>query len=152
VSGRTQSGRVKVRRRGIRGHSVIEAALALPWIIFLFVGVLYAGFYAYSLIATQSAARVAALYTSASTSTAADTAGACSYALEELRRTANIGAAVSDCTALPLIVNATSTVGPDGAAASRVSVTYQTPGMIPIPGLLTRQLTVTRIVQMRVRS
>ena len=53
---------------------------------------------------------------------------------------------------LPLIVSASLVpVGADGAAASSVSVTYQSPQLIPIPGLMGR-LTVTRTAQMRVRQ
>ena len=55
-----------------RGHSILEVALFLPWLFFLFFGVLDAGFYAYAFISTASAARVAALYTSSSSTRAAE--------------------------------------------------------------------------------
>jgi Flp pilus assembly protein TadG len=47
-----------------RGHAMLEAALLLPWVLFLFVGAFDLGFYNYALISTQNAARVAAWYTS----------------------------------------------------------------------------------------
>ena len=67
----------------------------LPWLFLLFVGVLDAGFYSYALISAQSATRVAALYTSSSAPLAGDSAGACRYALEELRMTPNVGNGVT---------------------------------------------------------
>ena len=135
-----------------RGHSILEVALFLPWLFFLFFGVLDAGFYAYAFISTASAARVAALYTSSSSTRAADTSGACTYALEELRTTPNVGSGITTCTALPVMVTATSVTGPDGSPASSVSVTYQTVPLVPIPGLLSKQVTITRSVQMRVKG
>jgi len=128
-------------------------ALMLPWFIFLFVGAFDWGFYAHALISTESAARVAALATSASLSTAADSSLACTYALEELKISANV-AGLSTCGALPVIVTATlkTNSGVDGATASEVAVTYQTPSLIPIPGLLTKQATFYRVVQMRLRG
>ena len=135
-----------------RGHSILEVALFLPWLFFLFFGVLDAGFYAYAFISTASAARVAALYTSSSSTRAADTSGACTYALEELRTTPNVGSGITTCTALPVMVTATSVTGPDGSPASSVSVTYRTVPVVAIPGLLSKQVTITRSVQMRVKG
>jgi Flp pilus assembly protein TadG len=139
-----------------RGNCIIEFALLLPWVIFLFVGVLDYGFYAYALIATQNAARVAALYTSTSSTTAADQTTACSYVRAEMYMAPNIGSGVTSCGANPLIVTATSVAAAssaDGsAAASSVSVTYQTITLIPIPGILMGSYTFTRTVQMRLRG
>jgi Flp pilus assembly protein TadG len=135
-----------------RGHSVMEFALMAPWIVFLFIGVLDSGFFAYGLVSTENAARVAALYTSASSHTAGDSAGACSYATSELGMAANVANGSGTCASLPLIVTAQPTTGPDGSPASTVSVTYQTVRLIPIPGLLGGQLTFTRSVQMRVKG
>ena len=50
------------------GTNAIEFALLIPWYIFLFVGAIDYGFYSYGLIATQSAARVGAMYCAASAS------------------------------------------------------------------------------------
>src|SRR5579862_8621865 len=47
-----------------KGSAVVEAALMMPWLAFLFVGVLDFGFYAYAAICTQNAARAAAARTS----------------------------------------------------------------------------------------
>jgi hypothetical protein len=127
-------------------------ALFLPWFVFLFVGAFDWGFYAHALISTQSAARVAVLYTSQSTSTASDSTSACKYALEELRIAANVGSTVTTCGASPVIVTATQVTGPDGNQASQVSVQYTTPSLIPIPGLLTNQATFYRVVQMTIRG
>jgi Flp pilus assembly protein TadG len=127
-------------------------ALFLPWYIFLFVGAFDWGVYAHSLISIENAARVAALYTSSSSTTASDATAACTYALEELRISSNIGSGTTTCVALPVIVTGTAKTGADGKPASEVVVTYQTPSVIPIPGLLVGRVTINRTVQMRVRS
>ena len=44
-----------------RGSAVVEAALLMPWICFLFVGILDSGFYTYGAMATQNAARAVAI-------------------------------------------------------------------------------------------
>jgi len=134
-----------------RGQAFIEVTLLVPFIFFLFIGVLDMGFYAYALISTENAARVAAMYTSSGSSTAADSAGACTNALAELNSMSNVRG-LSSCNALPVQVTASSVAnGADGAPASSVSVTYQTSLMIPIPGLA-GQYTVTRTVQMRLKD
>jgi Flp pilus assembly protein TadG len=146
------------RRDRRRGGSALELALLLPWYIFLFVGAFDWGYYAHALISTESAARVAALYTSQGTTTAADQTGACRLALEELRISPNVGSGLNTCSALPVIVTAVK-AGPgqgvtsaDDSQASQVAVTYRTVGLIPIPGLLAKQATFYRVVQMRLRS
>jgi Flp pilus assembly protein TadG len=139
------------RRQGERGGSLLEASLLMPWFIFLFVGTFDCGFYAHALLSTESAARVAALYTSTSTSTAGDQATACTLALQELSVAANVPSS-GTCTALPVIVSASQVSGADGQPASQVSVTYQTLSLIPIPGLLNKQFTFSRTIQMRLRS
>ena len=133
-----------------RGTAVIEVALMAPWIFFLFAGALDMGFYSYSMIATENAARVAAEYTSKSVSTAADSSSACQYALDEMINLSNVRN-LSKCDTSPLVVTATSLTGIDGSAASSVTVTYKTDFLIPIPGV-TGQLNITRTVQMRLRS
>lgn len=135
-----------------RGANAIEFALLCPWYIFLFVGAIDFGFYSYALIATQNAARVAAMYSAASVSSAADAATTCSYALDQLRGLPNVGSALTTCAASPLIVTASLISGPDGAYATSVTVAYTTPQMIPMPGLIPGQLTIYRTVQMKVRS
>jgi len=44
-----------------RGSAVVEAALMMPWLAFLFMGVFDFGFYAYASICTQNAARAVAV-------------------------------------------------------------------------------------------
>jgi Flp pilus assembly protein TadG len=139
-------------RKGRRGGAVLELVFFAPWLFFLSVGALDWGFYSYALISMENAARVAAICTSSSAGTAADSGNACTYALGEMRSLPNIGTTVTTCTDSPLIVTATSTTGSDGTAASQVSVTYTSLNMIPIPGLLTSQFTVTRTVKMRIRT
>ena len=133
---------------GRRGHAVIEVALLSPWIFFLFMGAFDMGFYTHALIATQNAARAAAAYTSRSSLTAADSAGACRYALAELKAMSNVRN-LSSCNSSPLVVTASSVTGTDGSPASSVSVTYKSNKLIPIPGL-TGQLNISRTVQMMV--
>jgi Flp pilus assembly protein TadG len=130
------------------GHAVVEVSLMIPWIFFLFIGVLDFGFYAYSVISVENAARVAAIYTSSDPLTVADSAGACYYVLQELQKANNIGNGVITCGgSSPVSVTAAAgTVS--GEPAAQVTVTYRSPPMIPIPGL-TGSYSVTRIVTMR---
>jgi hypothetical protein len=134
-----------------------------PWLIFLFVGAMDWGFYAYSLIATQAAARIGCLYTSSSSATATDTTSACTYALDQLRRMPNVGVGMNSCasgtsvsSSTPVGVSATSVTGQDGNPAAEVSVTYLTPVFVPMiwgsSTLLPKQITITRTVQMRLRG
>jgi Flp pilus assembly protein TadG len=142
------------RRKGCRGGSALEMAFFLPWYIFLFVGVYDWGFYAHALISTASAARVAALYTSTDSTTKADQATACTFALQELSPAPNLGS-ITSCGALPAIVTAVAKTGvnsADGSDASEVTVTYRTNQLIPIPGLLKGRHTFYSVVQMRVRG
>jgi Flp pilus assembly protein TadG len=131
-------------------------AMLMPWFLFLFVGAFDWGYYAHALISTESAARVAALYTSqnsstTTSSTANDTA-ACNAALGELSIAPNV-AGLTSCTSLPVIVSYSSVAtGADGNPASQVTVQYQTLKLIPIPGLLNNQFTIQRTVQMRLRG
>jgi Flp pilus assembly protein TadG len=142
-----------------RGNSIIEFAMFMPWLIFLFIGALDWGFYAYSLIATEAAARIGALYTSTASSTATDAATACTYALDQLRKMSNVGDSKTSCASgasvtstAPVGVSATSVTGPDGSSAAQLSVTYLTPTFIPIPGLLPAKMTITRTFTMKLRS
>jgi Flp pilus assembly protein TadG len=137
-----------MRRR--RGNAVIEVTLLAPWIFFLFVGVFDMGFYACALICTENAARTAVAYTSSSAANAADTNGACGYALTEMYAMSNTRG-LPNCNASPLILTATSVTGADGSAASQVQVTYQTMNLIAFPGF-PGQLTITRTVQERIKS
>jgi Flp pilus assembly protein TadG len=137
--------------RRARGSAFIEFVLLFPILFFLFIGAFDAGFFCYTLISVQSAARVAALYTSGSSATSASSSGACTYVRGELQTMPNTSLLPAGCGASPLTVTAQSVTGPDGQPASMVTVTYQTMQLIPIPGL-PGQLSVTRVAEMRVRS
>ena len=154
----------ELRRRNRRrsGSNVIEFSLLMPWYVFLFVGAYDYGFFAYSLIATQTAASVGATYCAANSTTATDATTACSYALDQLRDLPNVGSGLTTCgtgttvtTSAPVAVTASSVTGassPDGNAATSVTVVYLTPQLIPIPSILPANLTITRTVKMRLRS
>jgi Flp pilus assembly protein TadG len=141
------------RRKRQRGGSALEMALLLPWYFFLFVGTFDWGFYAHALISTEAAARTAALYTSQSATTAADQAGACILANEEMRIVPNISNSdATTCSSSPLVVTAASINGPDNLPATQVTVTYTTLSLIPIPFVLTNKATFYRVTTMRLRS
>ena len=91
------------------------------------------------------------MHTSTNASVAADSAGACTYVLGELKDLPNVGSAMSSCSD-PVTVTATAVNGPDGASASKVTVTYKTVLLIPIPGLLRNQFTFQATQIMRLRS
>jgi len=140
----------RVPSRRERGHAVLEATLLLPWLLLVFVGVFDLGFYNYSLIAAENAARVAVWYTSQNTATATDSATACTYVLAELQALPNVGTAVNTCSAAPVEVTAALVnTGADGAKASQVTVTYTSPQLIPVPAAMPGQYTVRRTVEMR---
>ncbi len=146
------------------GHSALEFAFFLPYLLFLFVGAFDWGFYSWALMSTENAARTAALYTSSSLhhGNGDSVFRACFIATAELADAPNVaaspavaksaGSGSATCSGNPISVTATSvSSGADGAAASQVSVTYKTPQLIPIPGSLTGQLSITRTVEMKVR-
>jgi Flp pilus assembly protein TadG len=164
------------RKRRESGNSIIEVALLAPWIFFLFVGIFDLGFYAYAVICTENAARAAAIQTAASAG-AQSTTDACAAAWDELKGLPNVaGITPPDCTKLPVVVTQTTlctqgtvkpstivctdpgpcadcgnTTDPTGrAASSRVAVQYQSIPLVPIPGILTGQTTITRIAEMRI--
>src|SRR5258708_25580288 len=138
------------RRRRDRGNAVIEVTLLAPWVFFLLVGILDVGFYLYAAISTENAARIAALYAASDTSPTGDSAGACTYAVQEVLALPGITAGMS-CDSLPFKVTVAAANGPDGAPATNASVTYQTLPMIPIPALLPGRLTLTRHAETKVK-
>ncbi len=140
--------------RNSRGGAVLEMALLSPWVFFLFIGALDWGFYAYSMISVETATRsaAAAIVAQASTTsatTAISSSAACNTVLAELSTLPNVGSSVSSCSAAPVNVTATQINSVDGYPAVQVNLTYTTPKMIPIPGLLAGQFTINRIVTMR---
>jgi hypothetical protein len=149
----------------------------IPWILFLFVGVLDFGFYSYAAIATQNAARAAALRTSANPSSVSDVI-ACNAALLELKGLPNMSG-VTSCVSSPgsitnsqpvaACVVTLTTAGSSNAACSTAAscadcagtatarsaqavVTYETMPMVPIPGILMGRMRLTRIAEMRIRE
>ncbi len=134
-----------------------------PWIFFLFVGVFDFGFYAYASICTQNAARAVVLSQVQSTVGVAPPSP-CTVAINELNMLPNVSAGTT-CTGTPVNVPPVVTLNgsscPDNGYGSAVtfasspfcmqaSVTYQTIPLIPIPGLLMGQLTLTRTAEMRI--
>lgn len=148
-SSHTESGRIS----GRHGQAAIEVALMSPWILLLFIAIFDFGFYAYAAICTQNAARIAVLATSKDPGSAASQPTGCTHALEEMRMLPNIAGLANTypCTALPLIVNVSSFADPETSPklGSRVSVTYQTVQLFPLPFLMGR-MTLTRVAEARV--
>lgn len=121
-----------------------------PWFLFLFVAVVDIGFFCNDVIAVENAARVAAEYTSGSSTTAADATGACTLVLADMASIPNVRN-LTTCGSSPLTVTAASITGPDSKPATSVSVTYTSNALFPIPGLLKGTLSITRNVQMRIQ-
>ena len=94
------------------------------------------------------------MYCSASSTTcvAASPTVYCDYALDQLRGMPNVGTSLSTCAATPLVVTPSVVTGLDGANAESVTVTYTSPQMIPIPGVLPGKLTISRTVQIKLQS
>ena len=150
VADRKSDRGTSTRRR--RGNSIIEFTLMMPWYVFLFVGSFDCGFYMYSLIATDNAARLGAIYCSGSLTAATDNTTACSYALDQFRNLPNVGTSITTCSGSPVVVTASLVTGPDSSNATSVSVTYTTPQLIPIPGVFPGSMTITRTLVMAIRS
>jgi len=132
---------------------MIEFAMLMPWYVFLFVGAYDYGFYAYSYIAVENAARVGAMYCSGSSSVAgACSSSACTYALAQLKNLPNVGSSMSTCDTTVTVSSSllTGANSPDGADAASVTVTYTTPSLIPMTNLLPGTITFSRNVTMRV--
>ncbi len=139
--------RLPINRRR-RGHAAIEVSLLAPWILLLFAGLFDFGVYATSLITVENAARAAALHTSQSTDAAADSDLACVVVLKHAKALSN-ARNLNSCASLPLTVTAAAFNDPENFPATRVTVTYQTPGLFALP-YLTGRLTMTRRAEMRV--
>jgi Flp pilus assembly protein TadG len=140
-------------RKRQRGAAFIEFLILFPMLFFLFAGVFDMGSFCYALIETEDAARIGALYTSSQSTFAGSSSGACQYVKVELSTMPNSSQFPAGCGSSPLQVTAQSTTGPDGLPASTVTVSYRTVQMpvLPIPGFA-RQVTITRTVQMKVRT
>ncbi len=146
------------KRRTRSGHAVIELSLMMPWLFFLFVGALDFGFYSYSLIAVQNAARVAALktgavydnYTQALSNPSVVESRVCLEVRDELLKMPNFASLPANCSGFPLAVSVQAFQDASGKPALRVSVGYDTVPLIPIPGLVRKQLRITRVANVRV--
>ena len=158
VRSRSSAGQMSGKLR--RGTALIEFCFILPWYVFLFVGAFDYGFYSYSLISTTTAARVAGYYCAkANGACAADDATMCNFAIGQLKNLPNMGTAVTTCAASPLTVTpayyAAGANCPDGSAGTgcvTVTVVYDTPSLVPIPGLLPSQLTITKTTTLGLRN
>ena len=139
-----------MRRNKKRGSSLIELTLIFPWFLFLFVGIVDCGFFYFTMISVENAARIGAEYTSKNTLKKADQTNACVYIRTELASLPGV-TSTTTCTSLPLIVTAAGVTGPDGLEATQVTVQFQGGQMVPIPGLLMGRLNITRSVTMRVK-
>jgi hypothetical protein len=138
------------------GQAIIEVTFLIPWMVLAFIAAFNFGIFAYALVSTQNAARSAAMY--ASQSLAVAQSGSivtlvCPYALGELGDAPGVGATVTTCTRTPVTVTVTpETPGAGSMNTVRVSVTYQTMQMIPLPGLMAGSLIITRTVEMPIRN
>ena len=154
-------------RDGRKGSAIVEAAFMMPWIAFLFVGILDCGFYFHAAMATQNAARAVAIQTAGGAAT-----NACQAAKNEmgmLTNVANMGAcaasqaAVSDAAPIwvcsGILTNTSASVCGQPAAicadcpldntstSIQAVVTYRSIPLIPIPGILPLRLQLTRIAE-----
>ena len=128
---------------------MLELALLSPWIIFLFIGALDWGFYAYSLITLEDATRAAVTYAASGSSNYTQTAAICTIVTDEMKTLIKMNGSATCGGSSPVSISSTQVTGPDNATAVQVSVTYTTPQMIPIPGLLAKQFTITRSLTMK---
>jgi len=160
VACRSESGPMtRPAKKSTRGHAIVELALMMPWIFFLFVAALDFGFQAHALIGVQNAARVAALKTGAVYDnyvqalidpTLTERIVACAAVRDELQMMPNFATLPVDCSGFPLEVRVRPFTDSGGKPALRVSVGYDTIPLIPIPGLVTGQLRITRVADVRV--
>jgi Flp pilus assembly protein TadG len=131
---------------------MMEMVFISPWIFLLFIGALDWGFYASALVSLQAGVRSAVTYTATGSSTASSSSEACTIVLNEIRKLPNIGSGTTDCSSNPVVTAEYLASGPGGSPASRVTVTYTSITLVPMPGLLRKQFTVTRRAVMRLRS
>lgn len=124
-------------------------ALLAPWMIFLFSAIFDFGMYANALIMTENAARTAALHTSINSDAADDAIMACTVVLQHMKAAANLSGFTPPCDKAPLTVGVTTAVDTDGFQTTRVTVTYQTPQLIPLP-YIAGKMNISRAAEMRV--
>ena len=153
---------LKQRNHREKGNAILEFALIAPLLCPLLLVIFDFGLYAYAFISVENAARVGALRNSGGVDSAADQAGACSLAIEELRGMPNIGSSfTSTCGGSPILVTAVllcpsstdcsgSHASLDGHPAAVVTVSYKVPDLFRFP--LVAPDTITRSSEMRMRS
>jgi Flp pilus assembly protein TadG len=144
-----------MRRKLISGQAVVEVTLLVPWLVLSFVAAFNFGIFAYALISTENAARSAAMYASQSLTVAQSgtiVSQVCPYVLGELGDAPGAGS-LSSCTSSPVTVSVTArTPGAGNMNTVKVSVTYNTMQMIPLPGLMAGSLAITRQVEVPIRN
>jgi Flp pilus assembly protein TadG len=141
----------KARSARRKGQALIEVTLIAPWFLLLFAGVFDVGFYAYAFINTENAARVAAMHAASDPALATDPTMpdlARADVCQEMRNLPNVGTTCSS-SVVQVSVAPQPYLGADGQPATRVSVTYTTVPVMPIPGLA-GQMTLTRVVEVRI--
>ena len=122
-----------------RGQALIEASLLVPMVFFLFLGLTNFGFFIYAFITVGNAARVATQYAAQfpdNSSSGGNQSVACQAALREMKTLPNVSALPSSypCTAAPLKVTEEDYTEPTTSTkASRVTVTYDTIQLFPLP-------------------
>jgi Flp pilus assembly protein TadG len=138
------------------GQAMVEVTMLVPWIVFAFVAAFNFGIFAYALISTQNAARSGAMYAAQSLTVAQSgtiVTQVCTYVLGELGDAPGVGSGVSTCTGAPVTVTVTPrTPGAGNMNTVKVSVTYNTMQLIPLPGLMAGSLAITRTVEMPIRN
>ncbi|MEO5926469.1 MAG: TadE/TadG family type IV pilus assembly protein [Bryobacteraceae bacterium] len=149
-------GNTKSRQRGT---ALAEFGFVAPLLMLLLLAVVDSGLYTTAFIASQNAARAAALRNSGGTESSTDQAAACEIALSELRGLPGVPA-TGNCGSAPLTVTSvlcaagtscgSSESTADGRAAVLVSVRYTIPGVFRLP--LVGPPQVAAKSQMRVRS
>ncbi|MGA2134453.1 MAG: TadE family protein [Bryobacteraceae bacterium] len=146
----------KGRIRRSAGQAVVEVTMLIPWMVFAFVAAFNFGVFAYSMISTENAARTGAMYAAQSLTVAQGgsiVSQVCPYVLGELGDAPGVGSGVTTCTGSPVSVTVTAnTPGSGGMNTVKVSVTYNTMQMIPLPGLMAGSLAITRSVELPIRN
>jgi len=165
---------VRNRRKREKGSALVEAALLMPWVWFLFVGILDSGFYTYSAMATQNAVRAVAIQ-AGNLGGVMTSAQMCTSARNEMGFLGNV-VLMSNCAASQAAVSNAAPIwvcagiltnvsgsacglpaatcadcGLDaGARSVQAVLTYQSIPLVPIPGILPEQLQLTRIAEARI--
>ncbi len=134
---------------------LIEISLLVPMLFFLFLGMVNVGFYIYAFISVGNAARVAAQYTGTNFGYAGDSNLACEAAWREMWSLPNVDRPASctgsGCCTGDLQVTATYIPAESmfSTPASRVTVTYTTIQLFPLP-FMSGRMVINRIATMPV--